>query len=162
MHLSFEAMAQGRLYSNLNGVLSPPNRLRWDPLPTPVAGTDFIDDIVTLTGNGGPDVQTGCGIRLYATNVPMMERSSYNADGEPLIVSQQGRLRPLTEMDVVDVEPLETIVVPRGMRFCAELPDSGAHGYICGNLGAFLRLPDLDVISSNDLANPCGSLTLHA
>ncbi|MDF7181698.1 homogentisate 1,2-dioxygenase, partial [Escherichia coli] len=86
----------------------------------------------------------------------------YNADGELLIVPQQGRLRLLTEMGVVDVEPLEIVVVPRGVRFRVELPDGDARGYICENFGALFRLPDLGVIGSNGLANPRDFLTPHA
>ena len=148
--------------SNFNEVPPSPNQLRWDPLPAPAAGTDFIDGIVTFAGNGGPDAQTGCGIHLYAANADMTDRFFYNADGELLIVPQQGRLRLLTEMGVVDVEPLEIVVVPRGVRFRVELPDGEARGYICENFGAIFRLPDLGVIGSNGLANPRDFLTPHA
>jgi len=143
VHLPFEAIAQTRFHSNFNEVPPSPNQLRWDPLPAPAAGTDFVDGIVTFAGNGGPDAQTGCGIHLYAANADMTDRFFYNADGELLIVPQQGRLRLLTEMGVVDVEPLEIAVVPRGVRFRVELPDGEARGYICENFGALFRLPDL-------------------
>ncbi|MBP0661678.1 homogentisate 1,2-dioxygenase, partial [Mycobacterium tuberculosis] len=65
-------------------------------------------------------------------------------------------------MGVVDVEPLEIVVVPRGVRFRVELPDGDARGYICENFGALFRLPDLGVIGSNGLANPRDFLTPHA
>ena len=35
-----------------------------------------------------------------------------------------------------------------------DLPDGEARGYVCENLGAHLRLPDLGPIGSNGLANP--------
>ncbi|MFX5705837.1 homogentisate 1,2-dioxygenase, partial [Acinetobacter baumannii] len=74
--------------------------------------------------------------------------------GEMLIVPQQGRLRLATELGVLEVEPQEIAVVPRGVRFRVELLDGEARGYICENYGALLKLPDLGVIGSNGLANP--------
>jgi homogentisate 1,2-dioxygenase len=50
-------------------------------------------------------------------------------------------------------------VLPRGLRFCVELPDQAARGYICENYGATLRLPELGPIGSNGLANPRDFLT---
>jgi homogentisate 1,2-dioxygenase len=50
------------------------------------------------------------------------------------------------------VDPLEIAVIPRGVRFSVEVPDSGARGYVCENFGALLRLPDLGPIGSNGLA----------
>ena len=70
---------------------TPPNQLRWDPLPIPEAPTDFVDGIVTLAGNGDPAMQTGVAIHLYAANASMQRRFFYNADGELLIVPQLGR-----------------------------------------------------------------------
>ena len=59
---------------------------------------------------------------------------------------QQGRLRIATELGVLEVEPQEIAVIPRGMRFRVELPDGAARGYVCENFGAPLRLPDLGPI----------------
>jgi homogentisate 1,2-dioxygenase len=92
----------------------------------------------------------------------MTDRYFVDADGELLIVPQLGRLRAITELGVLDVEPHEILVIPRGLRFRIELPDAaaeggreeGARGYICENFGAYLRLPDLGPIGSNGLANP--------
>jgi len=116
--------------------------------------TDFVDGLVTMAGNGDPGTQTGCGIHLYAANRSMRDRFFYDADGELLIVPQQGRLRLATEMGLLDIEPQETAVVPRGVRFRVELLDDSARGYVCENFGAAFRLPDLGPIGSNGLANP--------
>jgi homogentisate 1,2-dioxygenase len=89
----------------------------------------------------------------------MTERFFYNADGELLIVPQQGRLRVATEMGLLELEPQEIVVIPRGVRFRVELPDGEARGYVCENYGALFRLPDLGVIGSNGLANPRDFLT---
>ena len=92
----------------------------------------------------------------------MQGRFFYDADGELLIVPQQGRLHIATELGVLEVEPQEIAVIPRGVRFRVELPDGAARGYVCENFGALLRLPDLGPIGSNGLANPRDFLTPHA
>jgi homogentisate 1,2-dioxygenase len=152
MHLPFARIDNGRLTSDFSGVETPPNRLRWNPLPIPKQPTDFIQGLTTLAGNGDPQSQTGCGIHLYAANCSMTTRAFYNADGELLIVPQEGELRLITELGRLQVAPLEIAVIPRGLRFRVELLQSGARGYICENFGAPFRLPDLGPIGSNGLA----------
>ena len=51
----------------------------------------------------------------------MQQRDFYNADGELLIVPQQGALRLRTEFGIIDIEPGEIAVIPRGVKFRAEL-----------------------------------------
>ncbi|MBS0464592.1 MAG: homogentisate 1,2-dioxygenase, partial [Proteobacteria bacterium] len=104
--------------------------------------------------NGGPAAQAGIGIHLYACNRSMQMRFFCDADGELLIVPQQGRLRIETELGVLDIEPQQIAVIPRGIRFRVHLPDGHARGYVCENFGAMLKLPDLGPIGSNGLANP--------
>jgi homogentisate 1,2-dioxygenase len=82
----------------------------------------------------------------------MRGRFFHDADAELLVVPQQGRLRIATELGVLEVEPQEIAIIPRGLRFRVELPDGAARGYACENFGAMLRLPDLGPIGSNGLA----------
>ncbi len=131
-----------------------PDPLRWSPLPEPAADTDFIDGLFTVAGNGGPAAQAGVGIHLYAANTSMRQRAFYNADAEMMIVPQHGALRLITELGVIEVEPQQIAVIPRGVRFRVELQGAVARGYVLENFGAFLRLPDLGPIGSNGLANP--------
>lgn len=159
VHRPFKRIDDGLITNDFGAVVTPPNQLRWDPLPLPEAATDFVQGLVTFAGNGDPHAQTGCAIYLYAANRSMNERFFYSADGEFLIVPQLGRLRLATELGVLDVEPQEIAVIPRGVRFRVELPDGAARGYACENFGALLRLPDLGPIGSNGLANPRDFLT---
>ncbi len=162
-HKPFRQIGSGRLVCKLSGkfddIPTPPHQLRWGPLPIPPssAPADFVDGLVTMGGNAA------CGIHVYAANRSMVDRYFYDADGELLIVPQQGRLRLATELGTLEVEPQEIAVIPRGCRFRVELPDlateGGARGYICENYGALLRLPDLGPIGSNGLANPRDFLT---
>jgi homogentisate 1,2-dioxygenase len=130
-----------------------PNQLRWDPLPLPTAATDFVDGLLPVAGNGAPDMQSGCGIYLYAANQSMRDRYFYSADGELLIVPQLGALRLDTELGRIDLEPQEIAVIPRGLRFRVALTGDAARGYICENFAAPFKLPDLGPIGSNGLAN---------
>src|SRR5690606_29254176 len=156
MHGTFEPYAQPRFHEDFGHGPVTPDQLRWDPLPMPAEGTrvDFVDGLFTMAGNGGSWAGTGVGIHMYAANASMHGRWFYSADGELLVVPQQGRLRIATELGVLDVEPQEIAVIPRGVRFRVELPDGAARGYVCENYGALLQLPDLGPIGSNGLANP--------
>ena len=130
-----------------------PNRLRWNPAPPPTDAVDFIDSLVTYAGNGDPGHGNGMAIHEYAATRSMTSRAFFNADGELLIVPRQGRLRFVTEMGVLQAEPQQIILIPRGVRFRVELLDENALGYLCENYGAAFRLPDLGPIGSNGLAN---------
>jgi len=135
-------------------VPTPPNQMRWNPLPFPAQPTDFVEGIVTIGGNGNPAGQEGVGIHIYAANAPMSGRYFYNADGEFLILPQQGALRFATECGILEVKPGMLAVIPRGIKFRVDLPDGSARGYICENYGPAFRLPDLGPIGANGLANP--------
>ena len=71
----------------------PPNRLRWDPLPFPDQPLDFIDALVTIGGNGNAGMHHGVAVHVYRATKPMDRRVAYNADGELLIVPEQGGWR---------------------------------------------------------------------
>ena len=157
MHTPFQPLANNAMQSDFD--VTPPNQLRWNPLPALQQPTDFIDGLVCMAGNGDPHAQNGSAIYRYAANRSMQQRLFYSADGELLVVPQQGRQRFITELGVIDAEPQEIVVIPRGVRFKVELLDAEARGYICENFGANFRLPDLGPIGSNGLANPRDFLT---
>ena len=162
MHGEFKPFAQPNLHNDFGSGPVTPDQLRWSPLPLPQAPTDFIDGLVTMAGNGSPASQSGIAIHMYAANRDMQGRFFYDADGELLVVPQQGRLHIETELGVIDVEPQEIAVIPRGIRFRIALPDGPSRGYVCENFGAFMRIPDLGPIGSNGLANPRDFLVPNA
>ena len=159
VHGRFAARAAPRLVSRFDGVAPSPDQLRWDPLPVPRAPTDFVAGLVTLAGNGSPEAHSGCAIHCYVANRSMERRFFCNADGELLIVPQQGTLRLATELGVLEAGPQEIVVIPRGLRLRVELLAKEVRGYVCENFGAPFRLPDLGPIGSNGLANPRDFLT---
>ena len=134
------------------GVAVPPEPMRWHPLPVPDAPCDFIDGLRTIVVNGDADAQTGMAAHLYLANQSMAQRAFVNADGEMLLVPQQGALTITTELGVLDVAPGEIALLPRGLAFSVAV-QGPARGYVCENYGAPFRLPELGPIGSNGLAN---------
>lgn len=132
-----------------------------EPLPAPTGPTDFLDGLWTLGGNGDATQRTGMAVHLYCANTSMERRVFGNADGELLIVPEQGGLLLRTELGLLHAEPGEVVLIPRGVRFRVELldtaPDGGpgpaARGYVCENYGRPFQLPDLGPIGANGLAN---------
>src|SRR5262249_15805482 len=61
-------------------VEASPNRLRWDPLPTPSKPADFIDGLVTICGNGDASRRDGVAVHHYLANRSMTDRVFYDAD----------------------------------------------------------------------------------
>jgi homogentisate 1,2-dioxygenase len=157
VHLPFVLIDNGSMTNQFDASPASPNQLRWSPRPLPDTTdrpVDFIQSWFSMAGNGSAAMQTGCAIHVYAANQDMTTRFFYNADAELLIIPQQGRLSINTEMGVLDIEPQEIAVIPRGIRFQVSLPDGTASGYLCENFGALFKLPDLGVIGANGLANP--------
>jgi len=135
------------------GVDTPPNPLRWHPAPVPAdRALDFIDGVHTVAVNGDADAQVGIAAHLVLAN-KSMDRAFVNADGEMLVVPQQGRLTIRTELGLLQAGPGEIALLPRGLAFQV-LVDGPTRAYVCENYGAPFRLPELGPIGSNGLANP--------
>ena len=153
-HGDFRPLEQARVCNGpITDVPAPPNQMRWDPIPIPNAPADFIDGLVTFAANGNAAMQAGCGIHYYLANRSMQDRYFYDADGELLIVPQQGRLDLHTECGRLAVAPGEVVLIPRGMKFSVALPDGPSRGYVCENYGAHLRLPERGPVGSDGFAN---------
>ncbi len=154
-HKAFTSFAGGGFIRSapFDEIGPPPNRLRWDAMPVPATECDFVDGLTTYGGNGDGANGPGMAIHLYAINQSMQGRVFFDADGELLLVPQEGGLALATELGVLGIEPGEIAVIPRGVRFRVELQGSAARGYVCENYGAPFRLPELGPIGANGLAN---------
>src|SRR5690606_26079075 len=130
-----------------------PNQLAWEPWPVPDAPTDFVQGLMTVAANGDVRLQAGIGVHVYCANRSMEDRFFYDADGELLLVPQQGRIRLHTACGVLGAGPGDIAVVPRGMKFRVVLPDGTARGWVCENYGRKLELPERGPIGSDGLAN---------
>ncbi len=149
---AYEAYAQPYWKTGAaEGEVVPPDPLRWHPTPVPAEAQDFIDGLRTVAVNGDVDAQTGVAAHLVLAN-RSMQRAFVNADGEMLVVPQQGALTITTELGVLQVAPGEIALLPRGMAFKVAL-DGPTRAYVCENHGAPFRLPELGPIGSNGLAD---------
>jgi homogentisate 1,2-dioxygenase len=131
-----------------------PNQLRWDPLPSPPKETDFISGLVTFATNGSAETRSGSAVHLYVANTPMTDTFFYNADGELLIVPQEGTLLIHTELGTLEVAPHEIALIPRGIKFQVAFSGKEVRGYVCENYGTPFELPQLGPIGANGLAHP--------
>jgi len=132
---------------------TPPTQMRWDPMPYPTIGCNFIEGLMTIAGNGCIAMQTGAAIHLYCATHSMQDEYFYNADGDLLIIPEEGHLRFKTEFGIIDVSPGEIIVIQRGIKFQVHILQGKTRGYICENFGLPFRLPELGVIGANGLAS---------
>jgi len=130
-----------------------PNRLRWDPPQLP-DGKDFVDGLATILHARAAEELEGCAVHVYRATRSMEGRVFVDADGELVIVPQQGAIELQTELGRLQVAPGSIGVVPRGVKFRVQLLEGEARGYVAENYGLPFRLPELGPIGSNGLANP--------
>ncbi|CAM9149794.1 unnamed protein product, partial [Ectocarpus sp. 13 AM-2016] len=159
-HRPFQSVAANPFENDFTSMKNVPSQMRWLPLPIPSRQQklrmDFIEGISTMSGVGIPAAKSGLGIYLYAMNSDMGDKAFYNADGEMLLVPQQGSLRVKTEMGILLVVPNEILEMPRGVQFSVDLGigELGARGYVLETFEGHFLLPEMGPIGSNGLANP--------
>jgi len=153
MHPPYRPIAQGLLRSGPFDEAAPsPNRLRWNPLPIQARPADFLDGLATIAGSGSPAAQHGIAVHVYRAN-RSMKRCFWNADGEMMLIPQQGNLSIFTELGLMFLAPGEVAVIPRGMKFKIDI-EKPSRGYVCENYGQPFRLPELGPIGAQGLAQP--------
>jgi homogentisate 1,2-dioxygenase len=152
MHGPYRRIKDGLLRSGpFDEVETPPNRLRWDPLPLPTKPTDFLQGLTTIAGSGVPSMHVGLAVHIYRANRSMKGRYFWNADGELMFVPQEGLLEIFSELGRLQIKPGEIAVIPRGMKFQVDV-EGPVRGYLCENYGAAFRLPELGALGSQGLA----------
>ena len=131
----------------------PIGPMRWAPTPVPRADLTFVTGLHTITTAGDAESLSGMASHLLFITRPMTREHIFNADGEFLIVAQQGKIRFRTEFGVIEIEPGEICIIPRGVIFRVELIDGPVRAYVCENYGGGFTLPDRGPIGANCLAN---------
>lgn len=131
----------------------PVGQHRWDPVAVPAEPTNFLEGVRTITTAGDVLAQGGMASHIYLANRSMDTQYLINADAELMLVPQLGRLRVVTEMGIMEIEPAEIAVIPRGMIFRVDLLDEEARGYVCENYGGKFTLPERGPIGANCMAN---------
>ncbi|WP_371836217.1 homogentisate 1,2-dioxygenase [Ochrobactrum sp. Q0168] len=127
---------------------------RWDPIPHGEGDLTWVTGMRTVTTAGDVNTQTGMASHIYVITQSMKDEYFYSADGELLVVPQEGRLRFSTELGIIDVEPLEIAVLPRGLVYRVEVLEGPCRGFVCENYGQKFDLPNRGPIGANCLANP--------
>lgn len=129
-----------------------PTQYRWQPLEQPQSDCDFVDGVKTMVTT---DNESGVAVHHYNLNKNMGDRYFYNADAEMILVPEKGSLEIKTECGIIEIEPQEIAVVPRGMKCQINPKKNGwSRGYLGENTGAPFILPNLGPLGSNALANP--------
>ena len=149
----FSPSPAGELGHKWDEVHPDPNQKRWLPFKFPSIPTDFVRGLKTICGAGDAKCRSGIAIHIYVCNSSMTDSAFYSADGEMMIVPQQGALKIKTELGRLHVEPGEICVIPQNIRFAVEV-DGESRGYISEVFGTRYTLPCLGPIGANGLANP--------
>ena len=126
---------------------------RWNPIEAE-GDLTWLTGMRTITTAGDVNTQVGMASHVYLVTQSMKDAYFYSADSEMLVVPQQGKLRFATELGIIDVEPKEIAILPRGLVYRIEVLEGPCRGFVCENYGAKFDLPDRGPIGANCLANP--------
>jgi len=86
---------------------------RWNPVEA-TPGLNWITGMRTMTTAGDVNTQVGMASHIYLVTESMVDDYFFSADSELLVVPQEGRLRFYTELGIIDLEPKEIGIIPRG------------------------------------------------
>ena len=72
-----------------------PNQLRWRAFPVPERPVDFVRGLFTMCCAGNTSMKDGYAVHIYTASTSMKDCCLANADGDFLIVPQEGALSSL-------------------------------------------------------------------
>jgi len=127
---------------------------RWDPVPHTDAPLTWLTGMRTMTTADDVNTQVGMASHVYLVTASMQDAYFFSADSELLVVPQEGRLRFCTELGVIDLEPKEIAILPRGLVYRVEVLEGPCRGFVCENYGQKFELPGRGPIGANCMANP--------
>lgn len=135
-------------------IQSSPNLSAWSQIVDDSEGPqDFVAGLTTLGGAGNPALRRGFALHGYRATADMEDHAFTNADGDLLVLPQQGRLIALTEFGALEVEPGEVLLLPRGLRVSILVPDGEAQGYAAEIFAGHFQLPERGPIGANGLVD---------
>lgn len=126
---------------------------RWNPVPHASEDLTWVTGMRTMTTAGDVYTQIGMASHIYLVTRSMTDEYFHSADSELLVVPQEGRLRFATELGILDLEPKEIAILPRGLLYRVELLEGPARGFVCENYGQKFDLPGRGPIGANCMAN---------
>jgi homogentisate 1,2-dioxygenase len=127
---------------------------RWDPVPQTEEKLTWLTGMRTMTTAGDVNTQVGMAAHVYLVTTSMVDEYFYSADSELLVVPQEGKLRFATELGIIDIEPQEIAIIPRGLVYRVEVLEGPCRGFVCENYGQKFEMPARGPIGANALANP--------
>ena len=127
---------------------------RWDPVPHDGQDLTWLTGMRTMTTGGDVNTQVGMAAHIYLVTRSMEDAYFYSADSELLVVPPEGKLRFATELGIIDIEPKEIAILPRGLVYRVEVLEGPCRGFVCENYGQKFELPARGPIGANALANP--------
>ena len=139
---------------NVDPDLGSLGQYRWDPVPHTEETLTWITGMRTMTTAGDVNTQVGMASHIYLVNTSMEDEYFFSADSELLVVPQEGVLRFSTELGIIDLEPKEIAILPRGLVYRVEVLEGPARGFVCENYGQKFDLPGRGPIGANCMANP--------
>jgi len=127
---------------------------RWNPIEHMDEKLTWVTGMRTMTTAGDVNTQIGMASHVFLVTESMVDDYFFSADSELLVVPQEGRIRFHTELGIIDLEPKEIAIIPRGLVYRVELLEGPARGFVCENYGQKFELPGRGPIGANCLANP--------
>ena len=114
----------------------------------------------TITTAGDANTQAGMAAHVYLDH-EIDGRSSISTMPTAKCCSYRSRATCASSRNsaVIDVEPGEIAIIPRGVKLRVELTAGPARGYVCENYGGAFTLPERGPIGANCLANARDFLT---
>lgn len=127
---------------------------RWNPVPHSDQDLTWLTGMRTMTTAGDVNTQIGMATHIYLATELMVDSYFFSADSEMLVIPQEGHIRFCTELGIIDLEPKEIAIIPRGLLYRVEVLDGPARGFVCENYGQKFELPRRGPIGANCMANP--------
>lgn len=144
---------QSILSSSQRDLYYTPNQLLFEPFDV-TETADWVTGQRHVAGAGDPTTKTGIAIYYFSASRDMPEKQAYySADGDLLIVLDQGVMDVQTELGKLVVRQNEILLVPRGIRYRVTLPHGPIRGFSLELFQGHFKLPELGFIGSNGLAN---------
>ena len=127
---------------------------RWNPVPHSDQDLTWLTGMRTMTTAGDVNTHIGMATHIYLATESMVDSYFFSADSEMLVIPQEGHIRFCTELGIIDLEPKEIAIIPRGLLYRVEVLEGPARGFVCENYGQKFELPRRGPIGANCMANP--------
>ena len=128
---------------------------RWNPVPLAEEKLTWLTGMRTMTTAGDVNTQVGMAAHIYLVTASMVDEYFFSADSELAGGAANRAACALhTELGIIDLEPKEIAILPRGLVYRVEVLEGPCRGFVCENYGQKFELPGRGPIGANCMANP--------